>query len=96
MASAWVQRLCVTAFFMSPRPRSSTASRSPTVASRRMLHLWQKFPLSGRDVLGAGGGHGPAVGAFLKAVEAWWIAEDFGPDEAALRARLQQMIAAAQ
>ena len=64
----------------------------------RLPDRWprQKFPLSGRDVLGAGGGHGPAVGAFLKAVEAWWIAEDFGPDEAALRARLQQMIAAAQ
>jgi tRNA nucleotidyltransferase/poly(A) polymerase len=55
-----------------------------------------RFPLSGRDALGAGASHGPAVGTLLKALQAWWVAEDFAPDEAALRARLQQMIAAAQ
>ena len=38
----------------------------------------------------------PTVGALLKSVEAWWVAEDFAPDEAALRRRLQQMLAAAQ
>lgn len=55
-----------------------------------------RFPLSGRDALGAGLGHGPAIGAALKDIEAWWIAQDFAPDETALRARLQQFIAAAQ
>lgn len=54
-----------------------------------------KFPLGGRDVMGDGV-RGPAVGALLRAVEGWWIGEDFAPDETALRARLQQLIAAQQ
>jgi tRNA nucleotidyltransferase/poly(A) polymerase len=68
------------------------------VALHRLPDRWPipRFPLSGRDALGAGARHGPAVGALLKALQAWWIAEDFAPDEATLRARLQQMIAAAQ
>lgn len=68
------------------------------LALHRLPDRWPipRFPLSGRDALGAGASHGPAVGALLKALQTWWIAEDFAPDEATLRARLQQMIAAAQ
>ncbi len=62
------------------------------LASRRPV---PPFPLGGRDVIGAGI-QGRAVGELLRAVENWWIAQDFQPDEAALRARLQQMIAAQQ
>ena len=54
------------------------------------------FPLGGRDVLGETSARGAQVGTLLKAIEAWWIESDFAPDEAALRARLQQMVAAAQ
>jgi tRNA nucleotidyltransferase/poly(A) polymerase len=54
-----------------------------------------RFPLGGRDVM-QGGLRGPAVGELLRAVEGWWIDQDFAPDETALRARLQQMMAAAQ
>jgi hypothetical protein len=36
------------------------------------------------------------VGSLLKTLEAWWIDQDFAPDEATLRARLQQMVSAAQ
>jgi poly(A) polymerase len=54
-----------------------------------------KFPIGGREAMG-GGLSGPAVGEMLRALEAWWIAEDFRPNEAALRGRLQQMLAAAQ
>jgi tRNA nucleotidyltransferase/poly(A) polymerase len=59
---------------------------------------WQApaFPLTGRDVVGAGVSRGPAVGELLRAVEAWWIAEDFAPDEQALRRLLQQLLAAQQ
>lgn len=59
---------------------------------------WQAptFPLRGADALGAGAIRGPAVGTILKALEAWWIERDFGPDEATLRSRLQQMVSAAQ
>jgi tRNA nucleotidyltransferase/poly(A) polymerase len=52
------------------------------------------FPLGGRDITSVP--RGPAIGTLLRAVEAWWIDQDFAPDETALRARLQQMIAAAQ
>lgn len=47
-----------------------------------------RFPLSGRDVTAAGI-RGPAVGVLLRALEDGWIAEDFEPDAAALRRRLQ-------
>jgi tRNA nucleotidyltransferase/poly(A) polymerase len=53
-----------------------------------------KFPLGGRDI--GDSARGPAVGALLRDLESWWIAQDFAPDEAALRSRLQQMIAAQQ
>jgi len=75
---------------------------APTESAWRNLYAlpdrWQppRFPLSGADALGAGAMRGPAVGALLKAVEAWWIDRDFAPDEIALRTRLQQMVAAAQ
>jgi tRNA nucleotidyltransferase/poly(A) polymerase len=54
------------------------------------------FPLRGADIVGPSSLRGPAVGTLLRAVEAWWIDQDFTPDEAALRARLQGMIAAQQ
>jgi len=55
-----------------------------------------RFPLSGRDVMASGRERGPEIGVLLRAVEAWWIGEDFAPDETAVRARLQQMLAAQQ
>jgi tRNA nucleotidyltransferase/poly(A) polymerase len=72
----------------------------PGPAWRELYHLpdrWTapEFPLGGRDIIG-GAVRGPAVGELLRAVEAWWIEQDFVPDEAALRARLQQMMAAQQ
>jgi tRNA nucleotidyltransferase/poly(A) polymerase len=54
------------------------------------------FPLAGRDVVDAGIQRGPALGRLLRALENWWIDRDFAPDLAALRARLQQMIAGEQ
>ena len=46
------------------------------------------FPLGGRDALSGGVAHGPAIGRLLRSLEAWWIDQDFAPDEAALRDRL--------
>ena len=73
----------------------------PGDAWKTLYHLpdrWHPpvFPLAGRDVLAAGTPRGPAVGQALRAVETWWMDEDFAPDEAVLRRRLQQMIAAQQ
>ncbi len=55
-----------------------------------------RFPLGGRDLVRAGAANGPAIGELLRAIEAWWVEHDFAADEAALRTRLQQMLAAAQ
>ena len=50
-----------------------------------------RFPLSGGDVMKAGVSEGPAVGAFLAAVEDWWIARAFGPDREACLGRLREI-----
>ncbi len=75
------------------------ASEPPGDVWKGMYHLpdrWQApvFPLGGRDVSDVP--RGPAIGVLLREVEAWWVAQDFAPDEAALRQRLQQAIAAQQ
>jgi tRNA nucleotidyltransferase/poly(A) polymerase len=58
---------------------------------------WQppELPVSGADLLALGIEPGPRVGATLKALEAWWVAEDF-PDAARTRARLETMLAAGE
>ena len=55
---------------------------------------WQppRFPLGGADVMALGLPAGPRVGEVLRALEAWWIAGDFTADEAALRAKLAEMV----
>jgi tRNA nucleotidyltransferase/poly(A) polymerase len=90
---AWRDGLCL-AF-------AETNAMPGDAAWARLYNLpdaWRppRFPLSGRDVVGRMAPAGPVVGAVLRSVEAWWIAQDFAPDEGALRARLQQELAAAQ
>ncbi len=46
------------------------------------------FPLTGRDALDAGAVPGPALGAALARVEAWWVANDFAPGRDACLGRL--------
>jgi poly(A) polymerase len=50
------------------------------------------FPLRGRDVAGLGVPAGPAVGALLAAVAAWWEAGDFRADRKACLARLAELV----
>jgi poly(A) polymerase len=56
------------------------------------------FPLSGADIKALGVAQGPEVGELRRALEAWWIAQDFIPDRQAalaeLRARVAQSISA--
>jgi poly(A) polymerase len=47
------------------------------------------FPVAGRDVSALGIAQGPRVGELLRAVEDWWITEDFRPDRAACLSRLR-------
>ena len=46
------------------------------------------LPVKGADVIAHGTPAGPKVGAILRALEAWWVAQDFRPDRTALLARL--------
>ena len=46
------------------------------------------FPLAGRDAVRLGAPPGPAIGAALAAVRAWWLAEGATPDRAACLERL--------
>jgi poly(A) polymerase len=52
-----------------------------------------RFPIDGRDVTILGIDEGPEVGALLREVEDWWIAQDFKPDRNALLARLREAAA---
>ncbi|OYX31183.1 MAG: CCA tRNA nucleotidyltransferase [Caulobacterales bacterium 32-69-10] len=71
-------------------------SGGPEQPWRDLLALAQgwtppRFPLGGADAKAAGVAAGPAMGRALKAVEAWWIEQDFPDDRAALKARLAAM-----
>jgi tRNA nucleotidyltransferase/poly(A) polymerase len=78
---------------------AATSSDDPTVHDLyRLPDRWSPpvFPLGGRDLLAAGLRSGPAFRRLLDALEEWWIERDFAPEPAALRARLDQMLAAEQ
>jgi poly(A) polymerase len=55
---------------------------------------WERprFPLTGREAMAAGVAEGPDVGRVLAAVEAWWLEQDFLPDDAALMEKLKKII----
>ena len=50
------------------------------------------LPVRGEDVLALGVGAGPALGALLERIEAWWLDQDFGPDREACLKRLREMV----
>lgn len=72
------------------KPASAPGAEAGLRAALAAADAWQprRFPLAGADVLALGYRSGPEVGALLRAVEDWWIAEDFAPDREACRARL--------
>ncbi len=51
-----------------------------------------ELPVRGEDAVKLGLSPGPAVGAAVGAVEAWWIAEDFKPGREACLAQLKTVI----
>jgi poly(A) polymerase len=55
---------------------------------------WERprFALTGREAMAVGVAEGPEVGRVLAAVEAWWMEEDFLPDETALMEKLKAVI----
>lgn len=80
---------------------AASRGRGPVTKWAELLQLlasWEVpvFPLAGRDLLSLGMARGPEIGALLKRLEKWWIAEGFAPDRAALLGRLQQIGASQQ
>ncbi len=80
--------------------RAAQAARDPREAARQAAD-WAalariadapppRFPLSGADAIAAGIPGGPAVGARLREVEDWWIAEAFRPGRQACLDRLRR------
>ena len=52
-----------------------------------------EFPIAGKDLLARGIPEGPEVGDLLRAVEDWWVEQDFAPDRTALLERLDALVA---
>jgi poly(A) polymerase len=59
-----------------------------------MIAAWEKpvFPVQGEDVLKLGIKAGPQVGVILRAVEEWWLNQDFRPSRDECMAALQQHV----
>lgn len=74
-------------------PERRATALAGLTAAFAVADAWQerRFPLGGRDVLALGYTAGPDVGSLLRAVEEWWIAEDFAPDREACLARLRTL-----
>ena len=70
-------------------------SETTYAAMLKSAHEWNapEFPVTGADVLALGVPEGREVGRLLRAVEEWWIDNDFAPDRAALLERLDALIA---
>ncbi len=74
----------------------ATRMRSTAKGWHRLLDLARRWvpvelPVGGADVLALGVPSGPAVGALLGALEAWWTARDFKPKRRQCLARLKQL-----
>jgi len=76
-------------------PASRPRAESGLYAALQAADAWQerRFPLAGDDVLALGYASGPDVGSLLRAVEDWWIGEDFAPGREACLVRLRDLAA---
>ncbi len=75
--------------------RSGDAAASPAWRQRFALaDTWPvpKLPITGADIMALGVPAGPRVGELLRALENWWIGQDFADDEAALRSHLGDLV----
>lgn len=75
------------------------AASSDAEAFKAMLHhaeVWRcpRFPARGADVKALGMPDGPEVGRLLKAVETWWIEQDFQPKRNEVLEELRRRAAA--
>jgi poly(A) polymerase len=71
--------------------RGAKADWAPLLA---LAQRWSRpvLPVNGADAMAAGIAPGPAMGAALRRIEAWWIDEDFAPDREAALAKLREAV----
>jgi poly(A) polymerase len=87
-------RLGAPAFEDRVRLAWAASPEAPAARWRALLALAESWvrptpPVSGADAKALGLPEGPTLGRVLRAVEAWWVDEDFRPDRAAALARLE-------
>jgi poly(A) polymerase len=72
-----------------PKPESAAWA---TLLARAGTWTPPPFPLNGADIKALGFVEGPKVGELRRALEAWWIAQDFAPDRQAALAELRARV----
>ena len=74
--------------------RGKASDRAPLRRALAEVETWPAptFPLRGRDAQALGVPKGPEVGRLVRAVEAWWIEQDFAPDREACLAKLEVLV----
>lgn len=78
---------------------NAIAANAADSAAEEWRALWNEavdwhnpvFPLSGSDVMTLGVSKGPRIGKLLRAVEEWWIEQDFAPGREDCLARLKAL-----
>jgi len=73
---------------------SGDAARAPRLVALAGDYVPPVFPLGGGDLMALGVPEGPAIGALLAELEAWWEDEDFRPRRDACLAELRKRLAA--
>jgi poly(A) polymerase len=75
---------------------SPDAVAAPLRAGLAEVAAWspKRLPVDGRDVQALGVPPGPRTGDLLRAVEDWWIAQDFAPGRAACLEKLREVAGA--
>ena len=71
------------------------AGEAALAAMREALGSWtpKTMPIAGADLVAAGVPEGPRVGDIMRALEAWWVGEDFQPEHDALLEKARALVA---
>jgi poly(A) polymerase len=88
--AALYQDLVLLAAADAPGPFDLAALRDGLAVAEDLPSL--RLPIAGRDLLALGVERGPALGALLKRIEAWWIAGDFQADRTACLEEARRLI----
>ena len=86
---------CVTDWLLLAEAESGGASEGlETALATAKAWCPTELPIKGKDALALGLSVGPEVGAAVRAVENWWINEDFAPGREDCLAKLRETVAA--